>query len=417
MKLQKLLKIALKMILHSKLRSSLTIIGIVIGVAAIISIVSIGSGFEKDIQKQLGGLGSDTITITAGFDRANECPGPHCRQRPGELNQLTEVKPLTKNELQLIKLVSGISAINVLLTGNEEVYYLGKTAGLVIEGVDIKAWKEITTSEIEKGRFLSPGDANAVVIGNAVAKEVFNTEIGINRQLTINGKPFRVVGILGKSGGFGFDDRKIFMHSELAREVLEKENDIYDAIVVKVKDQDQIESIENKIISKLMVLRKVNKDTQDFTVLSMKTLQERVSVIFKGLTLFLAVIAAVSLIVGAVGIANTMFTSVLEKTKEIGIMKALGAKNSDIMLIFMLNAGLVGLVGGVIGSVIGISVATAIPKIGSMLLGGGQTLTTSIPNAWVIFTIIFSVVLGMVSGIIPSYMASKLKPVDALRAE
>ena len=415
MNLKKSLRIALNIILHSKLRSWLTIIGIVIGVAAIISIVSIGSGFEKDVQSQLGNLGSDTITITPGFDRANECPGPHCRDTPGRISS-SETNSLTNKELQAVKSISDITYVNTIITDSKEVYYLGETASITIEGTDVSAWKFITTASLESGRFLGPGDTNSIVIGHSIAEDMFDNKVRINRQLTVNGKSFRVVGILKESGGFGLDDRKIFMPIREAQEVVEKEENNYDSLIVKVRNVGDVEEVEKLIEEKLMIVRHVNEDTKNFTVLSMKTIQERVSAILAGFTLFLGIIAAVSLLVGAVGIANTMFTSVLEKTKEIGIMKALGAKNSDILAIFLFNSGLVGLVGGLIGIIFGVSIALLIPKAG-VSFSGGEPLSTSISLGLLIFTLIFSIVLGMISGIIPAYRASKLKPVDALRFE
>ncbi len=417
MKLQKSLKIAVNIILHSKLRSWLTIIGIVIGVSAIIAIVSIGSGFQVDVQKQLGGLGADTITITPGFDRASECPGPRCRQRPGEILQSSGANPLTNKELQSIKSITEVQFANVQLTGTESVYYLGKTAKLNIAGVDTTVWKYMTTATLDSGRFLGSGDTNSIVIGNAIANSIFKNDVIINRQLIINGKAFMVVGILKESGGFGQDDRNIYMSLSDARGVLGKAEKSYDLITVKVKNQDNVEKVVSLIEKKLMIVRHVNSDTKDFTILSMKTILERVTAILAGFTLFLGVIAAVSLLVGAVGIANTMFTSVLEKTKEIGIMKALGAKNQDILLIFLFNSGLVGLVGGLIGILFGVGIALGIPKLGVSFVSGGTPLTTSIPMALIIFTLIFSILIGMISGILPAYRASKLNPVDALRSE
>src|SRR3989344_1064768 len=415
MRIQKSIGLALNIIIHSKLRSWLTILGIVIGVAAIIAIVSIGSGFEKDVQKQLGSLGSDTITITPGFDRANECPGPHCRDRPGEVNSIS-TNLFTNKEIQVLKSITDILLVNPVINGKSEVYFLGETANLDTDGVDTRTWRDMTTSTAENGRLLNPGDKNVVIIGSSVAKDIFNEEVKLNRKIIINDKPFNVVGILKQSGGFGFDDRKIFMSSGDAKEILEKEEGEFDSIVVKVKDQNKIDEVEKKIEQKLMVVRHVTEETKDFTVLSMKTIQERVSAILTGFTLFLGVIAAVSLIVGAVGIANTMFTAVLERTREIGIMKALGAKNSDILAIFLFNSGLVGLVGGLIGIIFGVSIALLIPKAG-VSFSGGEALSTSISLGLLIFTLIFSIVLGMISGIIPAYRASKLKPVDALRFE
>ncbi len=414
MKFSKAFKIALNIIFHSKLRSWLTIIGVVIGVASIISIVSIGSGFEKDVQKQLGGLGSDTITITPGFDRANECPGPNCRQRPGE--KTSGGKFLTSRDVQALRSIPDISIINPSIGGSVNAYYLGETASISIDGVDPSVWKLITTSDIEFGRLLGTSDTNSVVIGSSVAKSIFKNRISLNRQLIIGGKPFMVVGILKESGGFGMDDRKIFMPYFSAREVLAK-SDNYDSIVVRVKDRDEVDAVVSSIEKKLMIVRHVNPDTKDFTVMSMKAIQQRVSAVLAGFTLFLGVIAAVSLLVGAVGIANTMFTSVLERTREIGIMKALGAKNFDIMLIFLLNSGLVGLVGGLIGVLFGVLIAVLIPKAGISFVSGGQPLTTFVPLNLIIFTLLFSLFLGMISGIIPAYRASKLSPVEALRSE
>ncbi len=417
MKLQSSLKIAFNIIFHSKLRSWLTVIGIVIGVAAIISIVSIGNGFQKDFQKQLGNLGSDIISITSGFDRASECPGPRCRQRPGETAKGSITNPLTNKEVQVLKSIPEIQLINTIVSDNAKIYYLGKTTTLSIDGVDINVWKSITTSSAETGRLLGPGDDNVVVVGNSVANDIFKNKISINRELVVNDKSYRVVGVLKKSGGFGFDDRKIFMPINSARKILNKKDNVYDSVVIKVKNSDEIDKIEKLIENKLMTVRHVNADTKDFTVLSMKTIQERVSAIIAGFTLFLGVIAAVSLIVGAVGIANTMFTSVLERTRDIGIMKAVGAKNSDILLIFLFNSGLVGLVGGLLGIMFGIGISLIIPKLGVSFVQGGQSITTSIDPQLIIFTLIFSIVLGMLSGIIPAYRASKLKPVDALRSE
>lgn len=416
MKLDKSLKIALNIIFHSKLRSWLTIIGIVIGVTAIIAIVSIGSGFQKDVQAQLGGLGSDTITVTPGFDKAETCPGPKCRGRPGATLSVS-TKPLTNKELQSIKGVPDILLVNAIVSGSSSVYYIGDSASLTVDGVDVSTWKFMTTSSLDSGRFIGPGDTNSIVIGGSIAKEVFKNKVGINRPLTINGKPFRVVGILKTGGGFGADDRKIFMPLSSAKEILGKADNSFDSITVKVKDQNNIDAVTSAIEKKLMTVRHVNADTKDFTVISMKAIQEKVTAVLAGFTLFIAVIAAVSLLVGAVGIMNTMFTSVLEKTKDIGIMKALGAKNSDILIIFLFNSGFVGLVGGLIGVLFGILIAISIPALGVSLVPGGQGITTSIPVSFVIFTLVFSVALGMVSGIIPAYRASKLNPVEALRSE
>ncbi|MCX6706992.1 MAG: FtsX-like permease family protein, partial [Candidatus Woesearchaeota archaeon] len=158
---------------------------------------------------------------------------------------------------------------------------------------------------------------------------------------------------------------------------------------------------------------------EDFSVTSALALQQRFSSIMGSLTLFLGLLAAVSLLVGSIGVANTMFTSVLEKTKDIGVMKAIGSRNMDILMIFLFNSGMLGLVGGILGIIGGVSISYLLPMFGINLGFGprGGGITTVISPSLLIFTLIFSILIGMASGVIPAYKASKMKPVDALRSE
>ena len=163
------------------------------------------------------------------------------------------------------------------------------------------------------------------------------------------------------------------------------------------------------------MIRHVTEKTKDFSVSSNKQTQEMIAEFMSSMTMFLTAIAGVSLLVGAVGIANTMFTSVLEKTKEIGIMKAIGAKNKDIMTIFLFNAGLIGLVGGVIGVIFGIILSSLMPIMMSGMGRLGSETVVSINS--IILSLSVSIIIGMIAGVIPAYQGSKLKPVDALRYE
>ncbi|TKY92486.1 MAG: FtsX-like permease family protein [Candidatus Methanomarinus sp.] len=210
----------------------------------------------------------------------------------------------------------------------------------------------------------------------------------------------------------------IYMPLQSAYQVLDdKTNNEYDSITVIAKDSADIDSVVAKIEKKLDIVRHVNTiDDKDYTVTSMKQILEQISSVTGMITLFLGFVAGISLLVGAVGIANTMFTAVLEKTKEIGIMKAIGARNKDIMLIFLFNSGLVGIIGGIIGVFFGI--------VASYLLGGGLMSTprgdpieTVVSLQIVVLALFISVVVGISAGMIPAYQGSKLKPVDALRYE
>ncbi|MCH8329684.1 MAG: ABC transporter permease [Nanoarchaeota archaeon] len=420
MKLQKSFKLALNILLHSKLRSWLTILGIVIGVAAIVAIVSIGEGAKVSVQERLSGLGADLITISPGFDRASGGFRGGFGRHGGSSETPTlssESKNLTKRDIQAIKSIDGIKYIDGVISGSADIFYLAESSSGTINGVDPLAWRNIVTTELEAGRYLNPSDKNVIVIGNRIAKSTFKQPLTLNRAVTIEDRLFKVVGILKESGGFGGDDNRIFMPIDTARDILEdvgKEK--FDSIVVKVDNPDLVDTVLEQIETKLMISRHVTERNKDFSITSSKATQERIQDITQTFTIFLAAIAAVSLLVGAVGIANTMFTSVLEKTKEIGVMKAIGARNFDIMVIFLINSGMVGLVGGILGIGLGSAISSILPNVLSGFGPGGQ-LKTVIPISLLISALLISIVIGMIAGIIPAYSASKLKPVDALRYE
>lgn len=420
MKLQKSFKLALNILLHSKLRSWLTIMGIVIGVAAIVAIVSIGEGAKVNVQERLEGLGADLITISPGFDRASgSFRGGFGRHGGGSGRQTltSSQKNLTDKDIQSIKSIEGIAYIDGVVSGNADIFYLAETSSGTINGVNPLAWRNIVTTELKSGRYLNPSDTNVIVVGSRIAESTFKQPLALNRAVTIEDRLFKVVGILKEAGRFGGDDNKIFMPVDTAREILEdvgKEK--FNSIVVKVKNPDLVDPILEQIELKLMISRHLTERNKDFSVTSSKAIQERLTDITQTFTIFLGAIAAVSLLVGAVGIANTMFTSVLEKTKEIGIMKAIGAKNFDIMMVFLINSGLVGLVGGILGISLGSAISFMLPNMISGFGPGGQ-LKTVIPISLLISALLISIIIGMIAGIIPAYRASKLKPVDALRYE
>lgn len=208
------------------------------------------------------------------------------------------------------------------------------------------------------------------------------------------------------------------MPIQMAYQVIEdKKTDVYDSITVKIRNEEQLDETIAKIENKLMAVRHVTNKTRDFSIASSKQMREARAETMSSMTAFLAALAAVSLIVGAVGIANTMFTSVLEKTKEIGIMKAIGAKNIDILLIFLLKAGLIGLIGGILGVAAGAMLSGSMASlIGNIPMTRGGAVSIVSLNS-VLMALFVSSAAGILAGIIPAYQASKLKPVDALRYE
>ncbi len=419
MKLHKAFSQALNILVHSKVRSWQTMIGFVIGVAAIVAIVSIGQGAQASVESRLGGLGADLITISPGGGHAG---GFRVAGRGGGDfggSSATTQQNLTNTDIQTLKSIPGISFIDGQISGREDVTYLGQTASLEIDGVaDTLAWQNMVNTPLESGRYLEAGDSNAIVLGYGVAMSTFKQPLPVNTAITIGGNIYKIVGILQSSGsGFGGSDRTIYMPIAAARTLLDKPSNYYDSIQVKVADANQVSAIVNETTQKLIISRHLLGKNQDFSVTSAQQIQSQVQSITQTLTLLLAAIAAVSLIVGAVGIANTMFTSVLEKTKEIGIMKAIGARNRDILLIYILNSGLVGLAGGILGASLGSAISLSLPRLLAGIAPGAGGGTAIVSTSLLLTAMGVSVLIGMVSGEIPAYRASRLKPVDALRSE
>jgi len=405
------LKMGLNMLVHSKLRSWLTIIGIVIGVGSVVGIISLGDAMQEQVQSRLAEMDLTKIIISPGYTKAssNVRGGP-----PGMGGVSATDSELTDDDIDALQGLDSIQYISGEISGSEEVKYAGETATLPIKGVDPQVWKYTTTLKTQSGRLLEPADKYVAVIGSRVASETYDHDIGVNQVITVNNKSVRVVGILEEEG-MG-DDSRIYMPIDGAVDLIEDAEDgVYDSITVKAKSEDLVDELAEDIEKKLMVSRHIiQKDDQDFSMASSKSMAESVTEMMSSMTLFLGAIAAVSLLVGAVGIANTMFTSVLEKTKEIGTMKAIGAKNRDILMIFLFNSAMVGLVGGILGVILGSFVSSGL----QMMMGGGMTGGGSgVSFSLMLEGLTLAVLIGVISGVVPAYRASKLKPVDALRYE
>ena len=463
MKPGKILKIALSMVKANKLRSWLTIVGIIIGIASVMAIVTTGEYFEKEVTETLEGFGGDTITIVAStpFQVTDEEfaveDSEDSETSPEEISEgnseessetivgaekgdektetytsdplgfeSVEEAQLTKMDVFTLRSIPAIEYINVNVEKDSELELGGESTFVWIKGVDPGVWPEITKKELEHGRMLKAGDRNVVVISNELAKESFKKEIRLNQIILLNDKSYRVVGILAKSSGLiggltGVFESSIYMpyqdvYSLSSKEDLsERDKDVYSTIEIKLYKGADYNSSLQEIEDKLRLSRRVNEDNQDFYVNSDKEAIENARKLINGLTAFLAFIAGISLLVGSTGIANTMFTSVLEKTKEIGIMKAIGAKNRDIMLIFLCNSAMISLVGGIIGILLGTAAVQAVLFFLSIKMNAPFEFALSL-KATFIATFV-SIIVGLIAGIIPAKNASELKPVDALRYE
>jgi putative ABC transport system permease protein len=439
-KLKDSFKLSLNSITHRKLRAWLTLLGIIIGVAAVVSIISIGNGAQASINESLSGFGADVITISPGFSRAGSFGGrsfePPTSGGEGRVvisstqrtsTSSTTTTPTLKNsDVLVIKNNSDVVAVNQIVSGRNSVTYGDKKTTVSIQGVNPLTWTSTINVTLSSGRLLGNSDTRNVVIGNSLATTTFSKPITLGRQIDINGTSFTVVGILASSGSSfgGSTDSTIYMPYTSAWDVVDVNKNEFSSIQVKVANVENIDADINAITADLMLSRRVTSKTQNFSVTSSQTIKEQITSVMQTLTLFLGAIAAVSLLVGAIGIANSMFTSVLEKTRDIGIMKALGASNNEVLILFIIESGLFGLIGGAIGVFVAFLLTSVLNLMGiniGLVMGGGMGRSASggmsITPELVILAIVLSTIIGIISGVVPASSASKMRPVDALKYE
>ncbi len=423
MKTRHLLMISLLGLAQRGVRSWLTVLGIVIGIAAITSLLAIGEGAKVAVNAQLGSLGADIVTISPGFMRAAQFGGP------GDFREMSSSTSsrrtsssassanLTDKDVMALKNVQGISVVSPSISDSVEIKYLSETTETAtIQGVDPLAWSKTTSATLSQGRLLGVSDSSGVLISKSFASSTFSKTIGLNYELEIEGRRFRVVGILADSG-IGGGGGSVITTLDGVKSVSDK--DYYSKIEVKVSEGESVEDVAANIESRLMLSRSVTNKTKDFTVSSQTSFRERISEMTGTINLLLTAIAGISLLVGALGTVNTMYTSVIERTKQIGVMKALGSTNFEIMKMFVIESAVIGFVGGLIGVLLGLVISGVITGTGARILGtpGTNSMTPIVSPQLFFGCIIFSTIIGAISGVLPARAASKLEPVEALRYE
>ena len=384
-----------------KLRSWLTMIGIFIGIAAVVALISLGQGLQASIEKQFEALGTDKITIT-----------------PKGMFGGMPSNPLTENDLKVVENVPGVDIATAYVLESLNVEYRSQNKNTIIYGVDPDKYPKLfsQTYTIESGRDFKAGDKTKIVLGWNAANKDFDKNIIVGNKIKIGEESFEVIGILKKTGSPS-DDSAIIMPIDSLREITGNKEDV-SGIFARVKAGEDVNKVAADIEKQLKKERgeKLSEKSQTFDVLTAEQLLNSFGDILSVVQAVLVGIAAISLLVGGIGIANTMYTSVLERTKEIGTMKAVGAKNSDILILFLIESGMLGLIGGLIGIGIGIGLSKIAEYIAAMQLGS-NLLQASIDPVLIIGALVFSFLIGAVSGVFPAMQASKLKPVDALRYE
>jgi putative ABC transport system permease protein len=388
-------RMALQSIRERKLRSVLTVTGIIIGIAAIVSMVSIGDGTNQYIQEQFEQLGANKIIISSiSFS------GP-----PMGGEQLTE------SDIDLVKSVRGVEKAMPMLYTTTPVTYKDVTITTMIIALNSDEAMDLFEGSqfgIENGRWIRSGDKYVVVLGKLASEENFGQDIKVRDKLTIKEKQFEVIGVMTEIGN-SQDDSQIYMTVEALRELVGTSDEI-DAIYAQALDTSNVEDVSERIQQKLD--NKYGEDT--FTVMSTATLAGQVTSIMSAISIALGGIAGIALLVAGIGIANTMYMTILERTKEIGIMKAIGASGSDILKIFLTEAAIIGLIGGIIGVMLGTGISRT---LGYVLELQGLPLKTVVTPELALFSAGFSLAVGVVSGYLPSRQAAQLDPIQALRYE
>ena len=394
MDVKEIIRLALRNLIRRKIRSGLTVIGMVIGIMAIISLISLSQGLEESIAGQFSRLGANNIIILQ-----KGLSGPPIGS-----------KVLSSRDVEFLRKFNEFDKVLPLYTKSAEIEFNNQKIISLISGTDADLSDErieLLSLEFEKGRNLGESSSGTVIIGNGIAERTFDKKIFVNSKIKIQDKSFRVVGILKKEGG-DFNGL-IALTGEDIKDLFDI-GDSVNAINGRVKEGVDINALVDKVKEDLEDFR----NAEDIEVQTPADLQEQFSNILGVVSIVVIGIAAISLVVGGIGIANSMFTSVLERTREIGIMKAIGARNPEILSIFLAEAAIIGLFGGSIGIILGISIAYLI-KLGASL--GGITINISFQLNIILFALVFSMIIGITSGLWPAIQASKQKPVDSLRYE
>jgi len=388
-----------------RLRSWLTMIGIFIGIAAVVSLLSLGQGLQDYITGEFDNLGVDKIFIESKH------LGP-----PGSAT--SKLLILTARDLETIEDVRGVEDVGSVLSKSGLVSFKDETNVVFYFGMD-EDYRNIFESfgsfAVIEGRELSDNDKFKVVVGyNHAHGDIWDKQVQLRDTIEIEGVSFKVVGVRGKIGN-PFDDNAVSIPKETLRDLLNV-GDEESQIIAKVSEGFDPEDVGLEIERKLRNSRDEKEDQETFRVRTAEQLLGTFQNIFAVVQGVLVGIAGISLLVGGIGIMNTMYTSVLERTKEIGTMKAIGAKNSHILLLFLIESGLLGLVGGLIGVGFGIGLAKGAEYIAAIYIGS-PLLQASMSPVIIFGALAFSFLIGTLSGIFPAMQASRLKPADALRYE
>jgi len=399
---------ALDNLRHRGIRSWLTIIGVIIGIAAVVSLISLGQGLQDAVTGQFSTLSGDNLIIQSSSSASFMGP-------PGT----GAVRKLNEHDVDVINSISGVEFVIPRLIRTVKLEYndiskYGYIASLPENQEQINYIYKTMDLKVSEGRLLKSGDKRKIIIGaNFIGKDTFGKPVKLSSSLKIQNESFEVVGIIAKTSSLEINNAALVMQEDLSR-ILEIEDE-YDLILVKVTNKDRTEEVGQLIEKAMRRDRNEKEGEEDFSVQTPIKALESISLILNLINLVVTGIALISLLIGGIGIANTMYTSVLERKRDIGVMKAVGSTNFEILKIFVVESGMIGLVGGIVGAIFGLAFAFLVSFIANSYFGQ-ELLKVSISFPLVFAAIGFSFIIGLISGLAPARQASTIRPVEALRA-